>query len=464
MFHVINLSTGKPLERDGEPIVFETGAQAACEAQYATADTGIKHQPRRIVANVDWRARERQRMQDGTYLPVPECWTESTWFVWAIFSYRKYDPAKGVFVDASGPCRDHFAHPSTAKDGMIAFTEDETKGAQDRQTRMAPGRYLQRYCSELLNPTEIAHYAALYSSHFEDIAVQFATTADDIERVYTNGPSSCMSHEASYYDSSEHPVRVYAGPDLAVAYIETQNAGITARAVCWPARKVYSRIYGDAVRLDKLLTEAGYSSGSLAGARIRRVVCESTGRVIVPYIDGFSRVGDAGGYMVIGRGSAHCCDNTNGLGEDVYTWHCDNCEEGFTDDESANCVNWRRGEQYWCDECTRSFSFFCEGSKAYYSERTHERVDMRNGETWSLSYFEEHGTTCEATDENIPVDDAVVLESGETWSREHFETHGHTCACGKLWDANAIQCDDCERTAEVEHTDDLVSQAETVAA
>jgi hypothetical protein len=196
MFHVICVETGKPAEREstGEPIELATGADAAEVARLLTTETGRLHQPRRIAVSVDWRARERERMRDGTYLPIPDVWLNTNWWYLATHETARWDDAKLQYVDIPARLGDHFAHPSTAKDCMIAFTEDDAKGQQDRQTRLTPGRYLTRYFGDVLTSSEIAKFAALYCAQFEDIELKVTQDADEIERVYTNGPSSCMSH------------------------------------------------------------------------------------------------------------------------------------------------------------------------------------------------------------------------------------------------------------------------------
>jgi hypothetical protein len=445
MFHVICIETGKPVEREstGEPIELATGADAAEVARLLTTETGRLHQPRRVVASVDWRARERERTRDGSYLPIPDVWTHERWWFVATHECSEWDDATGRYVVRPGRLADHFAHPSTAKDCMVAFTEDDAKGQQDRQTRLTPGRYLTRYFADYLSPPEIAKFAALYCAQFEDIELKVTQDADEIERVYTDGPSSCMSHGACRYESSEHPTRVYAGPDLAIAYIENSQ-GVTARVVCWPERKVYSRIYGDEVRLEPLLEAAGYRYGSISGARIQRIEDDSSGRFVMPYIDGFSSVSDTGTYFRVDNNGDVECDNTNGLGGQNCDWRCENCEEGQTDDDCSNTVYTRANrarEEQWCDCCVRNHAWTCAGTDDIYSDSV-DSVDMANGETWSQRYFEEHGATCEATDTNVPLDDTVTLEDGTIWCTDHFAAHGHQCdRCGCLYDKDDIQCD-----------------------
>jgi hypothetical protein len=452
MFHVIRLDTGKPLERDGSPMEYASGQEAAQAAREATDATGIKHQPRRVVVNVDWRARERERMGNGTYLPIPDCWSRHSWWREATCDHEEYDGAKNCFVEVPPRLPDHFAHPSTAKDGMIAFTESGEHGAQDRQTRLSPGRYLTRYFSEQLLASEIAHYAALYAAHFEDIELKVTQDADEVERVYTDGPRSCMSHSAGHYSGPCHPSRVYAGPDLAVAYIET-SAVISARVVCWPENKVYSRIYGDETRLERLLEAAGYRPGDLDGARIRKIRADGY-RYVMPYIDDCDRAEVDGKYIKLGYGDLDC-KRTDGISGEIYSWHCDHCRNGYTDDDCTTEVNARRGTEIWCECCAENDAFYCDGTREYYSSHHHDSYRMANGQTWCSAYFSGHGATCDATGEHLPIDDTVALEDGTVWSADHFASHGHTCHhCGCLYDKDDIQCDCAEEEENAEAQED----------
>jgi hypothetical protein len=438
-FHVISLDTGKPLERDGAIVVLETGQDAARMAQQVSAETGARYQPRRVAEDVDWRAREQSRFDSGAYLPIPSVWSGTSWWFHATCQHNEWSDTQSCYVVKPARLPDHFAHPSSAKDGMVAFTEDETKGAQDRQTRLTPGRYLTRYFADVLSTEEIARFAALYSAEFEDIEVKISQDADEIERVYTNGPRSCMSHSARHYETDGiHPARVYAGPDLGVAFIEP-SSGISARAVVWPERKIYSRIYGDETRLERLFDAMGYSSGSLDGARVRKI--EDGGCYVMPYIDDCSSAEVDGKYIRLGSGDLDC-QNTSGLSGERHSWHCDNCEEGFTDDDSQYTVHGRRGREYaWCEHCSEHSAFYCAGTQEYYDESSVDSVRV-NGETYCQEYASDHFVRCEATDEYVDADDCVTLEDGTVWSADHFRNHGHTCDhCGCLYDAEDIQCD-----------------------
>ena len=243
MFNLVTVGESPSLVLDdaGIPLTFDTGALAAAACAEHLATKGMKVRPQRAIDDT-WKARELARFASGQYTRLP--WSELSWY--------------GDALRSRPALHDHFAHLSIENDAMIAYTVDADKGIADRQTRVKPGRYLAAFFSDFLSANEIRDIATAFDDQYGDkLALQFAETADDIEDVYTRGPSSCMSHSAGDYDSDCHPVRVYAAGDLQVAYIE-RNEEVTARAIVWPAKMVHSRIYGDETRLSSLLSSAGY--------------------------------------------------------------------------------------------------------------------------------------------------------------------------------------------------------------
>lgn len=271
------------LDPDGEGFVenpvedygpYESGGEAAKVAKKLSEAFGVKVQPRRIRQAPDWRERQRNRLADGTLRPLPKKWD----------------------LD---PIPDHFAHLSKKDPTKIAFTEDDEKGILDRATVVTPGRYLARFYPEL-SDAETRRLVALVDTFGE---IRFATTPEEITRVYTTGPHSCMSKE--YKSFPIHPAAVYAAGDLAVAYmLNPKSRSISSRAVCWPERKLYGRIYGDIERLKRKFEEEGYRSldranENFVGARLLKVLYPGdTGRFIMPYFDDIEHAVDAGEFFI----------------------------------------------------------------------------------------------------------------------------------------------------------------------
>lgn len=417
MFHVIAVDTGLPVVRpDGEPMLFQTGQDAAAEARALSTATGKKHQPRPVL-DVSWRAREAKRLDDGTYTPLP-------WDALRIDSYYGMYPDEcdykrtiHWFYKGEGT-EHHYAHVSSKVPGNIAFTETDEKGARDIQTTMKPGRYLQRFYGAQISLEMIRTFANEFIAQYGDVALKWAHTADDFERVYTSGPRSCMSHPVANFSSPIHPVRVYAAGDLVLAYLANKDEDgeehITARAVCWPKHKIFSRIYGDEDKLSNLLRAEGYHDGSLDGARMLRV--EHRGALVVPYVDGSNNAREEGAYLVIDDCGEINCEVTTGLTRCAPP--CPRCGDGM--DEDTDC--YVSGiEETWCQSCGENHAFYCEQTSEYWPED--EAVTMASGETWSQEYFETHGAVCDATGERYPAYEMVETSDGEMWSQDYFDNH-----------------------------------------
>lgn len=120
---------------------------------------------------------------------------------------------------------------------------------------------------------------------------KIAKTAKEIIEVYRVGPPSCMKGSKA--------VGAYEGPDLAVAYMQNKKTKeIVARAVVWPKKRLYFRVYGKErklyykLKLENSLHRRGYKNGRLAGARINQ-------KYGVPAIDGCHGYNKRGQYIVI---------------------------------------------------------------------------------------------------------------------------------------------------------------------
>src|ERR1035437_4262652 len=183
-YQIIDVETGNFLVDaiSGTPMAYDTGAEASVEAKELAA-SGRKYRVKRVT-DTHWRDREEGKIRSGKYTRLP--WYENNW--WhseAAYSIHRF----------------HYAHISKKEPGMIAYTESEEKGMDNVRTWIKPGRYLEKYFSEVLrahgiNGTKLAkEYASLY----EPKKVFFAATEDEIQGVYERGPASCMS-SAKYRD------------------------------------------------------------------------------------------------------------------------------------------------------------------------------------------------------------------------------------------------------------------------
>ena len=314
-----------------DTVVYPDGESAAQAAKAFRAETGTRHRPEPIPDDVPWRQREQARFDNGEYKPVP--WT-------------------GIKIDP-----DHFLHISRVNPNQVAYIMSETHGIQNRQTRVSPGRYLNNFHPDL-SEYEIQHmvFQIIGSG---DQELQFATTADDIQTVYRNGPSSCMTYSEEEYSGGMHPVRVYGDAgDLAIAFIGSNKHNVDARALVWPERKVYGRLYGDTHRLEGLLQAAGYRKGhpttDFEGARLRRIRSDDDyDDFVAPYLDVGGYLHDDGEFLrMSARGELETSEE--GVTSLRPEYPCDQCSGKTyspTFHRGGGYTNW-----LFCDECAGDLS------------------------------------------------------------------------------------------------------------
>lgn len=393
MFQLVTFVGGTPvpmLAANGHPDIYPTGKDAAEAATRLSRERGEIIQPRPLAIKVDtgiWRTREAQRFRDGVYQSVP--FADSPWF-------RLSDAALN-----------HYLHVSTDRVDMVAYTESHEKGMADRQTRMRVGAYLTRYFGDVLSSDEIRDISTQFTAERENVVLLIAHTADEIEEVYTTGPSSCMSHDADDFDSPFHPVRVYAAGDLAVAYIR-RSGEITARCLVWPEEKVHGRIYGDKERILPRLKDAGYSEGSFAGARLTRYIYND--RYVVPYVDSDRHMArDEGEYLFIDPNGDVDCEVSDGLSHLKNGSPCEACDNIVESDSLLEVHDSTFSGLFItrciCEHCADNHTFRCEPSGEIWWDA--HAVPMADGDLWSPRAFAADGFQCPDCGENFACADGV---------------------------------------------------------
>ena len=176
-------------------------------------------------------------------------------------------------------------------DVFVSFYANQKHFEEQRLTRQKAMRYLNKFYTGVWSDVRINSVVAHARKHIP-AQVLFTTNGDDSVRVYQNGPSSCMSKDADEYASyPKHPAIVYdiTKGDVCVAYIK-KDERITARAVCYPERKVYGRIYGDALALEQALERLGYTNNvdKFVGAKFPYY--PKGNGFVFPWFDGISYV------------------------------------------------------------------------------------------------------------------------------------------------------------------------------
>ena len=337
-----------------------------------------------------WRQRERRRFRQGEYLPCP-------WF------------ANGDYRDARPTTTDHYAHLALSHPGLLAYTPSEEHGVQDRQVRIKPGKYLEQFYKDDFTPEQIATYVAQCKAEYAPLTI--ARSEADIVAIYAShetGFTSCMQCKddreytwqyAFEHGNRPHPCAVYGESDLGVAYLG-ELSRVTARAVVWPDKKRYQRAYGDRALVARL-HRAGYTEGSVIGARIRAI--RHNGDWVMPYVDGcsYAELTEDKTWFVLrdGRTSYHT-DTVNGYAcgsdddadnddtddnEDLYT--CEQCDREY---DYGNQQNGDLNNR-WCDRCLDR-SFVCDSCEA---RRFDDPTRTADGQDWCETCIDGATQTCE---------------------------------------------------------------------
>jgi len=194
-----------------------------------------------------WILRESWRLRKGRY-------QEPVW-------------ANSVLWDSIGnSISRHFLHVCEKDPMLLSYTPNDTYGIADRKLNIRPGRYLQKYFKDQLSESQIKmlsewQLSGQFSGLYADSKLHFADSPECIAWVYKHGPRSCMS--ILRHGVKRHPTRAYGAGDLQVAWLETpkhlfaqeapdvipparrlrSRKPVLARALCWPERRIYSRIY-----------------------------------------------------------------------------------------------------------------------------------------------------------------------------------------------------------------------------
>lgn len=352
-----------------------------------------------------WRRRELGRLADDTYRRPPG-WIEAEWYRPSV-SYS------------------HYLHVCRTDPRLIAYTQSSEKGRADIQTPIKPGRYLARFYPEL-TPTQVAEIVARYDAERLPPQLQLATDPDDIVRVYRNGPRSCMA--------GSQCVGVYGAGDLAIAYLEAVDDEITARALCWPERKVYGRVYGDAVRLVDALHAAGYAEApdrAFNGARLLKEQApgEAAHCYTLPYLDRAYGVEIGDEYLTLIQYGGVGQGTQAGYVTGEPAWRCDHCNGAMTANDDSYTVD---GDD-WCEGCVDDAATRCEGCE----DATASAISVQTaGRNWI--------ELCE-----VCASDAVCCDRcNKWWEADAIETDPDTleCVCDACLRPN--RCAGCGFTAE----------------
>ncbi len=337
----------------------------------------------------------------GTILAnVAEC---HRWLEWQQLVFATSGEVAGFVSHPLYRHTDHVPRQSGTPGCVNVFTQDQRAWWQGRTITLRAGRYLTKYHT-YLSAARVKELAGYCNTEVPEIVfpVRLAETPDDIERVYVNGPSSCMS--SSDWSSGVHPCRVYGAGALAIAWIgddESDDHTVLARVLCRPDKQAFGRIYGatgpaDALRAALHAKGWAYHPSRFVGARLLRIEVDGE-ELVCPYLDANLDIIEDGDYLrVAAPGDGIRADSTEGTItlEERSPYVCDNCNERC-DEVSEVYVSGRRSQE-WCEGCVDDHAWYCEHDGHTYSDDV-ESVTSANGES-------------------MPLEDAdALVEAGHMW-------------------------------------------------
>lgn len=407
------------------------------------------------VVEANWRMRESVRFYNGTYChPV---WIE-----------------EDFWNDGYDKIRSHYVHVSVNNPKLLAYTPDEAKGEADRQIQMKPGKYLQQFFGDVLTQKQITFYAEWWAKGERPVSLDidgsdllFAQTPDEIVEVYAEGPSSCMH--------GSDCVAVYGAGDLAVAYLKRkEDDKIIARALCWPEKKTFGRVYPNTDSWEDDGFESEFESESaygtlfqqlrargftsiqersdvFDGARllVRESENEGRGYFRMPYLDNCYRFDgpNAEGFFELRLGGKWSSNDTNGYAYVNTPSVCIHCGSSHDRRESLRAYWFNPkigGWDYQRDEDGNRVSFCpgCKGEHVFECYQNHRWISLAKDTRGKLNGHEVSGNWLTYQLENQPRDywqsdysgehhsafmDPVLMANGQKWSNNEFRLHGFTC-------------------------------------
>ena len=442
-YYLVKLVDGKPVPIEGQP-TFDSGQEASDVAKRLTVEMGTKIQVRKNTqADKNWRDREAKRLTDGTYKRLPKAWDLK-------------------------PIQDHFVHLSAVTPGQVAYTPSPEYGEQDRQVSARPGAYVKKFYPDL-DPLQIERYSALATC---DGGLELITDADEMVRIYRLGeqglgPDSCMKYDFVHHGHNGpktpiHPIATYAAGDIALACLR-QDGAIIARCLVWPERRLFTRGYGDLVKIYAILEAEGYKRGNFYDARLVRRTFNYDGQTyyVVPYVDESTSVQGAPGALAVVDDGEYLRIKPEGEGQSTQTAagsiriakqyrlkeiaglvKCERrgCGSLVDPDERGRVVTGRRGGelvfQNWCRKCLVERSYRCEGLMERV-DRNVRRVTIDGFGGASMLYLEAQdgwGLCTLSGYGFVAGADTVPVRGGGRALRKFVKDHAYTCnGTGEIW-------------------------------
>lgn len=338
---------------------------------------------------------------------IPPIWNDEPWF------------RNSVYFSV------HAVHQSENDPTMIAYTRNLDGLKRDIQTRTRPGKYLTQFFSNVLSTDQIRAWAEKQVSN-ASLSADLKFIESDNEagwiEVYDRGPNSCMK--------GDECVKVYAYPGngLRLAYLETPEGDIVARAIVRDyddGRKGYLRVYPNDNSTEEtrwnrhmynLLDAAGYGEQiNLNNVKVQRINHRHDDAVMCPYIDygsgghqGFDLYDD---HLLLGCGDFEAC-NTGGWVSINEGRECDCCGERFDEDDMTYI---EYDERMVCESC-RDDEYTHAMGRRYEDWFPNDEVIYCNTDRqhYHRDYANDHDVyECAVTDEWYKIEDLIEVEAGD---------------------------------------------------
>jgi len=344
-------------------------------------------------------------------------------------------------------------------DVFVEYYASEKHMATDRKTQQKIVRYLTRNYPHLL--TGQVSKIVEYIKDNLPATIHFTKDGADSVRVYSNGPSSCMSHDISDYASSpHHPAIAYdiTKGDVCVAYV-MKGDRITARAMCCPSKKIYGRVYGDSSAFTAGMKAIGFSKehSEFIGCVLPYIPMGNG--FVFPYVDSVEYVSVLANQKQVVlhnryNGSdvsqftlyeTHDCKSQNGITpeyEDENQCYCEHCSDYC---ESSSYI-----ENYGdvCDYCLENSFNNCD--ECHSTHHDLESVSNENGDLvfCSSSCYSENFERCDECDKEV---DSGDLSDANLCEDCHSEKYSDCDDCGSEEERDDLEenkdgnlvCDEC---------------------
>lgn len=334
-----------------------------------------------------------------------------------------------------------FGHPENIQLLALQFPRVATDGS-----RIAYYRTEQKIAAHAEDPegnkhltaTTVQKYLARHWPHIPSDQIDklaqtlqydygIADTMDEmLHIIQVSTAISCMSNGGGGWEDSDHPYNVYA-PEYGwkLAYAK-QGGEYVGRALINDTDKTFVRTYGQNDNhpgLHQWLLEKGYTYERKWAEGLKFAKVESSGgQILAPFLDpghdrieneDCRRVTDAGRYFVRDNQGEYTWNDATGLLEDENTEICEDCGEGFHEDEMY-CVG-RSGYLRVCKYCLNENCTYAYG---YHGDRYYVRnedVTYVNGEAYHEDYLSDNGIVYCENGEYASEDDAIYVEDEDEW-------------------------------------------------